>query len=68
MTGAPADEDEAAGEGSPDDQDTTAADDAEPFPHPLGGGSYELSDGSHVRGKAKALAAQAELDVAAEAA
>ena len=41
---------------------------AEPFPHPLGGGSYELSDGSHVKGKARALAAQADLDVAGEAA
>ena len=37
-----------------------------PFPRALGGGSYELSDGSRVKGKAKALAAQAVLDVAAE--
>lgn len=39
-----------------------------PFPRSLGGGSFELSDGTHVKGKAKALAAQAELDVAAEVA
>ena len=40
---------------------------AEEFPVARGGGSYELSDGSVVKGKAKALAAQAELDAAAVA-
>ena len=34
------------------------------FPRSLGGGSYELSDGSHVKGKAKAEAVQSELDAA----
>ena len=38
------------------------------YPIALGGGSYELSDGQKVKGKAKALAAQAQLDVAAEGA
>ena len=37
-----------------------------PFPRGPDGGFYELSDGSRVKGKAKALAAQAELDLAAE--
>jgi hypothetical protein len=48
----------------PDGTEATLA--GEPFPRPLGGGAYELSDGTHVKGKAKALAAQAALDVAAE--
>jgi hypothetical protein len=37
------------------------------FPKSLEGGNYELSDGTHVKGKAKAVAAQAALDVADEA-
>ncbi len=55
---------------APDGTEVTLsdADSAEPFPRLLGGGSYELSDGSHVRGKAKAMAAQAQLALAAEGA
>lgn len=40
---------------------------AAPWPRPQGAGVFELSDGTRVRGKAKALQAQAELDLAAEA-
>ncbi len=40
----------------------------DPFPRATGGGYFTLSDGRKVRGKAKALAAQAELDIASEAA
>jgi hypothetical protein len=46
----------------------TAARNDGTFPRSLEGGTYELSDGSHVKGKAKAVAAQAALDVASEAA
>jgi hypothetical protein len=32
------------------------------YPNHLGGGTYELSDGMHVRGKRRAVSAQAALD------
>ena len=43
------------------------AGEGEPFPQHQGGGYFLLSDGSQVRGKQKAFAAQAQLDVATEA-
>lgn len=47
-----------------DDQtvDGDTENDAESFPVHKGGGNYELSDGSTVKGKDAATAAQAELD------
>lgn len=50
--------DEEADEGDEGDADTDAAG----FPAHQGGGVYELSDGSTVRGKRRAVAAQAVLD------
>jgi hypothetical protein len=52
---------------APAPEPTAAFDGTGPFPRGPDGGFYELSDGSRVKGKAKALAAQAELDLAVEA-
>lgn len=50
-------------EPEPVDDDT---DDTDTYPVAAGGGWYELSDGTSVRGRAEAEAAQADLDDAAE--
>lgn len=55
---APATEEEGGDEGSDEGSEGV------PFPRHKGGGNYELSDGSTVRGKDEAIAAQTALDQA----
>ncbi len=55
------------GVGEPDTLEDLDGGSEESFPRLEGGGFYVLSEGSRVRGKAKAVAAQAELDAAAVA-
>ncbi len=50
-------------DGNPDETSSISVN----YPEKLGGGYWLLSDGTKLRGKAAALAAQAELDAAAEA-
>lgn len=52
---------EADDEGQADD-DTSSSSDADEWPRHKGGGTYELSDGETVRGKAAAIEAQEALD------
>jgi hypothetical protein len=53
--------DEGAGEGAAE-VEVAVATVQDAYPQHLGGGVYELSDGSHVRGKRRAESAQASLD------
>ena len=53
-------------EAAPEEPPEVEVPDDATFPHNAGGGWFVLSDGAKVKGKTKAMAAQAELDVAAE--
>lgn len=60
--------DEVVPDGAPDDDDEPRVEDSatlkQSFPHHVGGGRFELSDGSTVVGKQAAQSAQAKLELA----
>ena len=65
-TEAPAEPEPASAADTEPEPGETVSDDDESFPKAEGGGWYLLSNGEKAHGKAAAIAAQAELDVAAE--